>query len=66
MPSSSSPASLLGRLRLRRVPELHFTFDQNIEAQDRVERLLRELHEHEQPAPAEAPDTGSPPDDGDT
>jgi ribosome-binding factor A len=54
------------RLRLRRVPELHFTFDQNIEAQDRVERLLRELHEHEQPAPAEAPDTGSPPDDGDT
>lgn len=53
------------RLRLRRIPELHFTFDEGVEAQNRVEQLLREIHEHENPGPAEAPDTGSPPDDGD-
>ncbi len=56
------------RLRLRRVPEIHFTFDAGVEAQDRVERLLRELHERE-PRAAEgadpAPDTEKPPDDGD-
>jgi ribosome-binding factor A len=33
------------RLRLRRAPELHFVFDESIEYQDRVERLLREIHE---------------------
>ncbi len=47
------------RLRLRRVPELQFTFDESIEAQDRVEQLLREIHEHE------SPDAGDPPDDDD-
>ena len=34
------------RLRLRRVPELEFRFDQSVEHQDRVERIIRELHEH--------------------
>jgi ribosome-binding factor A len=34
------------RLRLRRVPELEFRFDQSIEHQDRVERIIRDLHEH--------------------
>jgi hypothetical protein len=34
------------RLRLRRVPELDFRFDQSIEHQDRVERIIRDLHEH--------------------
>ncbi len=53
------------RLRLRRVPELQFTFDEGIEAQDRVEQLLREIHDQENPGSAEAPATGSPPDDGD-
>lgn len=47
------------RLRLRRVPELQFIFDESIETQDRVERLLREIHEHD------GPDTGDPPNDGD-
>jgi ribosome-binding factor A len=32
------------RLRLRRVPELRFTYDESIEGQDRIERLLNELH----------------------
>lgn len=35
-----------GRLRLRRVPELEFRFDVSIEHQDRVERIIRDLHEH--------------------
>ena len=36
------------RLQLRRVPELHFQFDESIGHQDRVEQLLRELHEEEE------------------
>src|SRR5688572_5816538 len=35
------------RLQLRRVPELHFQFDESIGHQDRVEQILRELHEEE-------------------
>jgi len=35
------------RLRLRRVPELHFHFDQSIERGDRIERILQELHKTE-------------------
>ena len=35
-----------GRLRLRRVPELEFRFDRSIEHQDRVEQIIRDLHEH--------------------
>ena len=31
------------RLRLRRVPELHFHFDESIERQDRIERILQEI-----------------------
>ena len=31
------------RLRLRRIPELQFFFDENIERQDRVERILQDL-----------------------
>jgi ribosome-binding factor A len=36
-----------GRLRLRRVPELEFRFDQSVERQDRIEQILRDLHEEE-------------------
>jgi ribosome-binding factor A len=36
-----------GALRLRRVPELEFRFDQSIEQQDRIEQILRDLHEEE-------------------
>ncbi len=32
------------RLRLRRVPELIFVFDESIAGQDRIERLLKEIH----------------------
>jgi ribosome-binding factor A len=42
-----------GRLRLRRVPELEFRFDRSVEHQDRVERIIRDLHEHP-PEPLDA------------
>lgn len=35
------------RLRLRRVPTLEFFFDKSVENQERVERLLQEIHEAE-------------------
>jgi ribosome-binding factor A len=41
------------RLRLRRVPELQFFFDESIERQDRIERILQDLQNER----AEAPDT---------
>jgi len=47
------------RLRLRRVPELEFRFDQSIEHQDRVERIIRDLHEH--PPEALHPETAAQP-----
>ena len=31
------------RLRLRRMPEIDFEFDQSIEHQDRIEQLLKEI-----------------------
>jgi ribosome-binding factor A len=34
------------RLGLRRVPELEFRFDPSIEHQDRIEQIIRDLHEH--------------------
>jgi ribosome-binding factor A len=33
------------RLRLRRTPELNFMFDESVEQQDRIERLLQNLKE---------------------
>ena len=33
------------RLRLRRVPEMQFVFDESVEQQERLERLLQEIHE---------------------
>jgi ribosome-binding factor A len=41
------------RLRLRRVPTLEFVFDKSVETQDRVERLLQEIHEAEAARPDE-------------
>ena len=35
------------RLNLRRVPELQFRFDESIGHQDRIEQILRDLHEEE-------------------
>ena len=37
------------RLRLRRVPEFEFRFDESIAHQDRIEQILRELHEADRP-----------------
>lgn len=34
-------------LNLRRVPELEFRFDESIAHQDRIEQILRDLHEEE-------------------
>lgn len=36
------------RLQLRRVPELKFQFDESIGHQDRVEQILRDLHDEEE------------------
>jgi len=35
------------RLRLRRVPELRFVYDDSIAGQDRIEQILSELHHHD-------------------
>ena len=35
------------RLQLRRVPELEFRFDESVAHQDRIEQILRDLHEEE-------------------
>jgi ribosome-binding factor A len=35
------------RLQLRRVPELEFRFDESVANQDRIEQILRDLHEEE-------------------
>jgi ribosome-binding factor A len=37
------------RLRLKRAPELRFIHDDSIAGQDRIERLLNELHASEHP-----------------
>jgi len=50
-------------VRLRRVPELHFHFDEGVENQDRIERILldlqKEREERERAAHANAPQDGS-------
>ena len=33
------------RLQLRRVPEIEFRFDESIAHQDRIEQILRDIHE---------------------
>lgn len=35
---------LAGRLTLRRVPELRFQFDESVAAQDRIERIIQDIH----------------------
>jgi len=39
--------SIGDRMRLRRVPEVDFRFDEAIGHQDRIEQILRDLHEEE-------------------
>jgi ribosome-binding factor A len=45
------------RLRLRRVPELIFTYDESIAGQDRIEQLLHEIHA--EPKPVDDGDDGT-------
>jgi ribosome-binding factor A len=50
------------RLRLRRVPDLRFHYDEAVAGQDRIERLLNEIHsaDRERGPASDTPD----PDDG--
>jgi len=52
-------------LRLRRTPELEFFYDESIAGQDRIERLLSELHAADAPGAAPpAPPADDTDDDG--
>ena len=51
------------RLRLKRVPELAFFFDEGIEKSDRIERILQQLNTERADTPAPAEDTTEPRDD---
>ena len=51
------------RLRLKRVPELTFFYDESIEKGDRVERILHELELERAARPAGGDDPLGPPDD---
>ena len=51
---------LAGRLRLRRVPELEFRFDQSVEQHDRIERIIQEIHEEEASRLSPSPGAGAP------
>ena len=46
---------IAGRLRLRRVPELEFRFDQTVEQHERIERIIQEIHEEEAARPPADP-----------
>ncbi|HET7618919.1 MAG TPA: 30S ribosome-binding factor RbfA [Vicinamibacterales bacterium] len=46
------------RLRLRRVPELEFFYDESIAHQDRIEQIIRDLHEEEAERGAREDDPG--------
>ncbi len=46
---------IAARVRLRRVPELQFHFDESVEAQDRLERILLELEAERQARKPEEP-----------
>jgi ribosome-binding factor A len=45
------------RLRLKRVPELEFLYDESIAGQDRIEQLLNQIRAAEHPADAATTDT---------
>jgi ribosome-binding factor A len=48
------------RLRLRRVPEVEFRFDESVAHQDRIEQILRDLHEEDAQRAASVPADESP------
>lgn len=41
---------IAARLRLRRVPELMFHFDDSLDRQERIEQILREIHAGDTPS----------------
>jgi ribosome-binding factor A len=49
------------RLTLRRAPELQFLFDESVAAQDRIERIIQELHAEEEARKAAPPEPASEP-----
>jgi ribosome-binding factor A len=51
---------IAGRLRLRRVPEIEFRFDQTVEQHDRIERIIQEIHDEEAARPAPEPADEAP------
>ena len=53
------------RLRLKRVAELEFLYDQSIAGQDRIEQLLNEIRTQDPAAPDRAATSGSPDTDHD-
>lgn len=46
------------RLRLKRVPELAFSYDDSIAGQDRIERILNELNEQNELRGTSSPQNG--------
>ena len=62
-PSSAPPrscaATIAARVRLRRVPELHFTFDESVARGQRVEQLLQEIRPPHDPTMTTPPQTTS-------
>jgi ribosome-binding factor A len=53
------------RIRLRRVPELQFFYDESIEQQDRIERILQELKTENEARSDEGVKSSGPRDDDD-
>jgi ribosome-binding factor A len=53
---------IAARVRLRRVPELHFQFDESVEKHDRIEQILLELQKEREAREAGAADVGAPTD----
>lgn len=48
------------RIRLRRVPQIDFRFDESVEHQDRVEQILRDLHVQDAERAADQETPGAP------
>jgi len=53
------------RIRLRRVPVIEFRFDEAVQHQDRIEQILRDLHEEDARRAAQSSSPDAPVDDED-